>query len=553
MHPNVIPSFWRRVSSVGARLTAPLALLAALLFHIPPLEAQVFRSDDPVRVDRDDRPVQRPRRRKINDYWDFVENTFLRKPSRMKSRAVNINTLGEVPDSSWYTNRIGIRELSRDELVRGPDRDEGPAPGGWTVVSGKSQGISPGFRVRDSRGVQYFVKFDPISNPEMATGAEIISTKFFHALGYNVPENYLVELDPSKLSVAPEATVQNELGQDVPLTMEMTRSLLDKIARKADGRVRAIASKQIRGDDLGPFKFFGTRRDDANDVFPHEHRRELRGYYIFCSWLNHDDSRSINTQDFYVGAPGEGHVRHYLIDFGSTLGSGSIFAQKRRPGNEYMWEAKPTFASIASLGLWRRPWVNVEYPEFPSIGRFEADYFQPEKWKPEYPNAAFREMDLEDAFWAARQMLRFRDGDIEAVVKTARFSNPLAEAYLTQCLIKRRDKMGNYWLRRTCPLDNFRIEGDSIRFDDLLVVAGYSARMAEWRVRFESFDNGTGARSQLGGESRAGENRVVLPAPVREASSGSYFVVHFSNAGQTLDLFLRREMEGLRIVGLQRK
>ena len=41
---------------------------------------------------------------------------------RRNVRAMNVNTLDEVPDSSWFTNRIGRREIPLDELVRGPDR-----------------------------------------------------------------------------------------------------------------------------------------------------------------------------------------------------------------------------------------------------------------------------------------------------------------------------------------------------------------------------------------------------------------------------------------------
>src|SRR6188474_3393899 len=40
------------------------------------------------------------------------------KPSGV--RAQNINTIDEVPDSSWFTNRIGTKALSVDEVVRGP-------------------------------------------------------------------------------------------------------------------------------------------------------------------------------------------------------------------------------------------------------------------------------------------------------------------------------------------------------------------------------------------------------------------------------------------------
>ena len=59
-----------------------------------------------------------------------------------------------------------------------------------------------------------------------------------------------------------------------------------------------VASKGISGKDVGPFKYFGTRPDDPNDIHPHEHRRELRAMRVFGAWLNHDDSRAINTRDF---------------------------------------------------------------------------------------------------------------------------------------------------------------------------------------------------------------------------------------------------------------
>ena len=35
-------------------------------------------------------------------------------------RAKNINTIDEVPDSSWFTNRIGSKPITTDEITRGP-------------------------------------------------------------------------------------------------------------------------------------------------------------------------------------------------------------------------------------------------------------------------------------------------------------------------------------------------------------------------------------------------------------------------------------------------
>src|SRR5262245_55365976 len=53
--------------------------------------------------------------------YELTYNLFaLPKHKPTGVRAQNINTIDEVPDSSWFTNRIGTRALTVDELVRGP-------------------------------------------------------------------------------------------------------------------------------------------------------------------------------------------------------------------------------------------------------------------------------------------------------------------------------------------------------------------------------------------------------------------------------------------------
>ena len=102
------------------------------------------------------------------------------------------------------------------------------------------------------------------------------------------------------------------------------------------GVYRALASKVIPGEAAGGFRFFGTRPDDPNDIFPHEHRRELRGYRVISAWLNHDDSRALNTYDSFVEEGGRRFIKHYLLDFGSALGSASFGPNEPRGGNEYL-------------------------------------------------------------------------------------------------------------------------------------------------------------------------------------------------------------------------
>ena len=52
-------------------------------------------------------------------------------------RARGVNALDEVPDSTWFTNRIGVAPVSRDVLRRGPSEVASPqAYKPWTITSG---------------------------------------------------------------------------------------------------------------------------------------------------------------------------------------------------------------------------------------------------------------------------------------------------------------------------------------------------------------------------------------------------------------------------------
>jgi len=521
----------------------------------------IFYPDDPIAVD-EDRAIDAGGAKAIesSDYYDFVQNTFFTPGEERDVKAANVNTIDEVPDSSWFTNRIGVRPMSDEEILRGPDRLERLSIDGWPIVRDKGEGLQAGFRVADPKtGKIYQIEFDPPSNPEMATGAEVIGTVFYHAFGYNVVDVYLVEFDPARTPIAPTATIMDLGGTRRPFTRLDLDDVLRRAARLPNGRYRALASRFADGRPLGNFRYYGTRPDDPNDIFPHEHRRELRGNRVFAAWLNHDDSRGVNSLDFLVGEPGRQSVTHYMFDFGSIMGSGTAFAQTPRAGNEYILDWKEAFLTLSTLGLYIRPWLLVNYPDVPpSVGRFEANAFDPEEWKPEYPNPAFRNLREDDAYWAAKIVAKFSDATIRRIVEKARYSDPRATDYITQTLITRRDKVLWRWLTGVLPVDRFALSpGGTLTFANTALEARAALAPPQYLLAWYRFDNATGEHTQVGQEAPIAQPRASLPA---ELAAAEYVGLSLRAVSRDYPgwrrptrVYFRKTAAGWQTVGLERQ
>ena len=241
---------------------------------------------------------------------------------------------------------------------------------------------------------------------------------------------------------------------------------------------------------------------------------------MFAAWLNHDDSRGLNSLDMLEGQPGRQWIKHYMFDFGSIMGSGSTRAQVPRAGNEYILEWGPAFKTLATLGLYVRPWITVDYWEdAKAVGRFEGDFFDPVKWRAEYPNPAFNNMTARDAFWAARLVSKFNDEALRAVVAKARYSEPGAADHIVKTLIQRRDKVLRAWLTGVNPLVNGRLDSDGVlTFENAAVDAGVAKPPTGYRLAWSRFDNATGTAIAVEGGLTSGtrgrvEGKLSFEAP----------------------------------------
>ena len=130
--------------------------------------AKKFYDDDPLFKEPAPKDASGVLPRKLGDYYDLFLHT-LGKPGERNTRGFQVparavNTLGEPMEGGWYTPRHYFHRMPIEQLVRGAGGGQ-PPTGRWTVVSAKSEGVTPGFTILDEKKRRYFMKFDPLARP----------------------------------------------------------------------------------------------------------------------------------------------------------------------------------------------------------------------------------------------------------------------------------------------------------------------------------------------------------------------------------------------------
>lgn len=476
-----------RFRRAKARALIILSLGGALLLGGSPAEAGRAPLGHTVIWHEDDRrPGPPPKPRDPNLLWDGITETALRPISRITNpgrlmravdaafggnpaqTAANVNALDEVPNSSWFTNRLGLLPLTPEEVARGPNpagAPDGSRP--FTVSNAKTQGVSPGFRITDARGREYFVRFDPKEYPGMSSRADAITTKILHACGYWVPDDFSVRFRREDLVLGHNVTLRDRKGKKRTMTEADLEDILRRVGPLEDGTWDAVASLKLPGTVLGPFDWQGRRADDPNDRIKHEDRRELRAFRIFAAWLGHYDTKQGNTLDTWLGTGAAGSVRHYVRDFGSTLGA-SAYGAYPRYNYEYSFDIPSIAGRALALGFHEDAWRRVQRPkDLPEVGYFGSAHFDPLEFKPLVPNSAFANLTRRDGYWAAKIISAFTDAHLESIVTSVGYRNPEATAYMARTLGERRDTIAKCFFDQVPPLDFFTLDGRVVRGHDL--------------------------------------------------------------------------------------
>ena len=346
-----------------------------------------------------------------------------RRPSYKPSntRAQNVNTIDEVPDSSWFTNRIGSRQLSRrgdSRAARTPARR--PARSSWTIIREKSAGRAPGFTAqrRQRRDVVPVVR-SARTIPKAPPAAVVVADQ--DLLGARLQPGRDVHHDvrsASRSTIDPNATVRRPSGERTPFTRDDLHAILERAARNADGTYRVAAGRLLPGKVLGrlPLRRHAPRRSQR----PRPARappRAARAARV----------RRLDEPDRPEGRQHARHARHrerprrrQALPAGCRL---DVRHRRQRPARVghrlgVLLRGRPTRKRLFSFGFALSP-GRRSATRIP-VGRpLRRRPLRSATWKPQTPTPAYMEMRADDAFWAARRVMAFSDDLIRAAFTPA--------------------------------------------------------------------------------------------------------------------------------------
>lgn len=474
-----------------------------------------FADRPPVTIVHDDEPIAVPAEtvfiKELYQADVYVRRAIVDNlDPRRSPPALDVNSLDEVPESSWFR---GVEDANRPLL--GYVRDGPPQPP-FTLLD--EEATQPdASRIRDARGLTYELLHDPEDRDGMRTAAAAITSRLVYALGYRTPEVHVI---------------------------------LDH-----EGR-RAAATRWPNGRDLGPTPINRAREDDPNDHLPHVDRRSLRVLKLVCAWLGITRLEPHMVRDVYVGDDGRGHVEHVLTGLDGALG-----VQAYNDAVKFADDPDRDSGGIAfrlfSLGLSPKPPGIVPETPWESVGLFHENV-QPDRYRLSPPFEPTDRLLPGDAHWIGKRIAGVPLTAIADALAAGKLQ-PAPTNWLFQILHLRRAAIVAWTYDRVTPLELVMLRSESegranLVLADLALVAGFTS---EARRRYDvSFHDEHGQRIAKPRRLRAHRSliAVILPQALREHP---YVVVRIrgrSGGGalpRSFEIHLSSSEDGYRVLGIR--
>jgi hypothetical protein len=166
-------------------------------------------------------------------------------------------------------------------------------------------------------------------------------------------------------------------------------------------------------------------------------------------------------------------VKHYLIDFGTSLGASPSGPKYMTEGFEHVVDWERVVGRFLTLGIPYPYWSTARRTPLRSVGQFESWVFDPARWRPAHPNDAFERADARDTFWAGSILARLGLPEVDAAVSSGEYSDRASHAWVVRTLMERREKLLRHAFARFVPLHLPAVsDGSRVTLVDLEVAAG---------------------------------------------------------------------------------
>jgi hypothetical protein len=408
-----------------ARRLVPLALLlAGGLAGCAAGRPARFRDAPPVEDVRDDGPTPLPAR--IEPIKEMVlTEAYVERPMvdaldpKRAPEAGDVNALDEVPRSTWLS------------LADAPDAaDDEPAAPPFRLLEGPGVTHDGAIAVMDARGRRFELWRDPPDRPEMATSAAVVASRVLRELGYFTPGVWATDVERS------DFVVRDRHDNDALL------GLFHAGPRASEGRFRVAITRWPIGADLGPTPVKGDRSDDPNDRVSHEDRRSLRALKLIFGWLGMTEGGAQVLRDAYVGAPGRGHVVHYVAGLGGALGADAVVRALAPSDDDTDLASRNVWITLASLGLYQQK-PRLTSNRWPAIGEYPAAW-SVEQFHTSPPSAPMDRAGPADLYWAAKRIAAVEPATLARALDAASYTDSTARKLLDE-LIRERQSLAVRW------------------------------------------------------------------------------------------------------------
>jgi hypothetical protein len=515
-----------------------------------------FADAPPVTEIADDEAIDVPPRLEVNDVVEFSD-LFLGRPliegmrPTRKPPPGDINSIDEVPTSSWFSPLV-VDEAASFEDAYAPD---GPPVPPFRVLLERAVSGSGGIPVIDGLGHRFELRRDPADRLEVRTAAAAISARLLRALGYFTPEVYIsdaAEADFNAVVGAPFA--QSIVSGTEPTDPDVVTRLLQKNLQdwleaapaKKNGTYRFSATRWAPGIDVGRTAAAGLRRDDPNDHVAHEERRTLRALKVVGAWLGMLRFTPHDLRDVYLGAPGDGHIVHYLVVMDKSLGTEAIVGKRPEQRNEMLL--------LGTLGFAPDPNIPPTQRKYQAIGAI-GEEVDPKEFRPGLPFPPMDRLDGADAFWIAKRIAGVGEELVLYAVRAGKVSNGTARRLLFELILARQKKVVEWGYAQTTPCDVEGWDEKGILVTDRAVQAGFTEQKPmEYVVSYlDSGGETTNPGAVLGPEGA----RFVIPVPRAAFAKEGYAVVRLRSesggkaAPRWLEVHLKRDAKWTRILGVR--